>query len=289
MKIAPIARPLWIALAGLCAVGILGSTTWTLHRENGRLRAEHAARRTASSGAKSDEPAASVSPMATDSKARLAELREQIARETAARTTAETRVAKLARQLTAKDGEITVSFGRIEEMGQQGARLARFLAKSVEGKAPPVGASDPTYETEAKELFGKFVEQLPELSEMENRPSEIARYLASVLGEFYTLGDAPSHSLTPLLETEFKRLKALELNATHRPSSDPSEWDRRRDAAVTELAARVRTLLPADREHLDMLPGLLDLGRGLRSEVQINPDGRSVMLFKLPLLTPGKL
>ena len=108
---------------------------------------------------------------------------------------------------------------------------------------------------------------------------------AALLG----LDDATSGRVTAFLETEFARLKAQQLTANFRPENEPGDWYRRRDAAMTELAARLRPLLPANHAQLPLLPGILSLGGGLRTEIKLNPDGHGTVNAMLPLFPTGML
>ena len=57
---------------------------------------------------------------------------------------------------------------------------------------------------------------------------------------------------------------------------------------MTELAARLRPMLPENHAQLPQLPGILSLGGGLRTEVKLNPDGHGSMNATLPLFVNGK-
>lgn len=134
-----------------------------------------------------------------------------------------------------------------------------------------------------QEAFVRHFEQIPELRRMEDEPQDMARFQTAMLSEFYRLDAAAASRVTTLLETEFARLRELSLTALHRPASDPAEWDRRRDAAVTDLAKRVRPLLPANAAHLELLPGMLNLGAGPRTTIKVNTTGKDTVLMSFPL------
>jgi hypothetical protein len=135
----------------------------------------------------------------------------------------------------------------------------------------------------ALSAFAEFFGQLGELRALENDPREIARFQAATLREVLGLDDATSGRVSAFLEAEFARLKAQQLTANFRPENEPGDWYRRRDAAMTELAARLRPLLPANHAQLPLLPGILSLGGGLRTEVKLNPDGHGTVNAMLPL------
>ncbi len=52
---------------------------------------------------------------------------------------------------------------------------------------------------------------------------------------------------------------------------------------MQDLATRVTPLLPANHAQLEMLPGLLNLGEGLRTTVKMNADGHGSVMMTLPM------
>jgi hypothetical protein len=183
---------------------------------------------------------------------------------------------------------VLTSFGRIEEMGKRAGKAVTFLARQAAAqtaaqkpRGKPVTDLDLTKDEQA--AFAEFFGQLGELRALENDPREIARFQATTLREVLDLDDATSGRVSAFLEAEFARLKAQQLTANFRPENEPGDWYRRRDAAMTELAARLRPLLPANHAQLPLLPGILSLGGGLRTEVKLNPDGHGTVNAMLPL------
>ena len=69
-----------------------------------------------------------------------------------------------------------------------------------------------------------------------------------------TLSPFDAERTSAFLEPEFARLKAQELTTSFRPENGPADWERRRDAAMTKLASRMRPLLPANHAQLPLLP-----------------------------------
>jgi hypothetical protein len=215
-------------------------------------------------------------------------LRDETRREIASREAAEAKIAELESRLPTRDGEVLTSFGRIEEMGRRAGKAVTFLARQAAAQTAaqklggaPVADLDLTKDEQA--AFAEFFGQLGELRALENDPREIARFQATTLREVLGLDDATSKRVSAFLETEFARLKAQRLTANFRPENEPGDWYRHRDAAMTELAARLRPLLPANHAQLPLLPGILSLGGGLRTEVKLNPDGHGTVNAMLPL------
>ena len=155
-------------------------------------------------------------------------------------------------------------------MGQRaGKAVMLFVRQTAAQKSGGKPVTDLT--ANEKTVCAEFMGQLGELRAMENDPAEIARFHAATLREVLGLDDATAGRATAFLETEFARLKALQLTATFCPENEPADWYRRRDAAMTELAARLRPMLPANHAQLPLLPGILSLGGGLRTEVKFEP------------------
>jgi hypothetical protein len=279
--------PLWLWPVTLIIVGWLARAGWHLRSENETLRtvAAAAGKVDASMGTRSTpEPMNGLQ----EGTVRAEALRDETRREIASREAAEAKIAELESHLPTRDGEVLTSFGRIEEMGKRAGKAVTFLARQAAAqtaaqkpRGKPVTDLDLTKDEQA--AFAEFFGQLGELRALENDPREIARFQAATLREVLGLDDATSGRVSAFLEAEFARLKAQQLTANFRPENEPGDWYRRRDAAMTELAARLRPLLPANHAQLPLLPGILSLGGGLRTEVKLNPDGHGTVNAMLPL------
>jgi hypothetical protein len=279
--------PLWLWPVTVIIVGWLARAGWHLRSENETLRAVAAAagKVDASMGTR-----ATPEPMngLQEGTVRAEALRDETRREVASREAAEAKIAELESHLPTRGGEVLTSFGRIEEMGKRAGKAVTFLARQAAAqtaaqkpRGKPVTDLDLTKDEQA--AFAEFFGQLGELRALENDPREIARFQAATLREVLGLDDATSGRVSAFLEAEFARLKAQQLTANFRPENEPGDWYRRRDAAMTELAARLRPLLPANHAQLPLLPGILSLGGGLRTEVKLNPDGHGTVNAMLPL------
>jgi len=283
--------PPWLWPVTLGVVVWLGRAGWHLRSENAALRAS-----AAMAGEVGALPGARAMPEAVNGQPegtlRAEELRAETRREVAAREAAEAKIAELESRLPTSDGDVVASFGRIEQMGQRAGKavmvLARQVAAQIAAKKP--GGKPVTAMTADEEAgFAEFFAQLGELRAVENDPREIARFQAATLREVFGLDDATAGRVSAFLESEFARLKTQQLIANFRPGNEPGDWDRRRDAAMTELAARLRPVLPANHAQLPLLPGILSLGGGLRTEVKLNADGHGSVNATLPLFPNGML
>lgn len=278
MKAGRVSGPLALWLVTLALVAWLVRDAWRVRAGNQMLRASApAARGVPASSASGEERAVpqEVSPLPELS---AENLRAETQREIAARAVAEAQIAELEKRLPPREGEVLVSFGRIEQMAQRTAMVLRM------GAIATAATATEAQQAEISANLPEFLGQLGELGAMENNPPEIARFQAATLRDILGLDAAATARATAFLETEFARLKIEGLTATFRPEKETAEWDRRRDAAMTEVAARLRPLLPAGHAQLPLLPGILSLGGGLRTEVKMNPDGHGSVRMTLPLM-----
>ena len=283
--------PLWLWPVTIIIVGWLARAGWHLRSENETLRAVAAAagKVHASTGTRATPEPINGQQEGT---VRAEALRDETRREIASRAAAEAKIAELESHLPTRDGEVLASFGRIEEMGKRAGKAVTIFARQAAAQtaAQKPGVKPVTDLTKDEQTaFAAFLCQLGELRAVENDPLEIARFQAATLREVLGLDDATNGRVTAFLETEFARLKAQQLTANFRPENEPGDWYRRRDAAMTELAARLRPLLPANHAQLPLLPGILSLGGGLRTEIKLNPDGHGTVNAMLPLFPTGML
>ena len=283
--------PLWLWPVTLIIVGWLARAGWHLRSENETLRtvAAAAGKVDASTGTRATPELINGQQ---EGPVRAEALRDETRREIASREAAEAKIAEIESRLPTRDGEVVSSFGRIEEMGQRAGKAVMTFARQA---AAQTAAQKPGVEPvtdltkDEKTAFAAFLCHLGELRAVENDPHEIARFQAATLREVLGLDDATSGRVTAFLEAEFARLKAQQLTANFRPENEPGDWYCRRDAAITELAARLRPLLPANHAQLPLLPGILSLGGGPRTEVKLNPSGIDSVTMKLPLFPTGIL
>lgn len=285
MKTSFFNRPAFLVPIPIASVALLLHTTWRLHSQNEALRAMRAPTPVVpdDNAAKTDPAPLAAAGTTAEGEARLADLREQLKKETAARANAEAKSTELASKLPTKEGELTISLGRIEQMGQTTAKLVRLFTGEI-GKWWAAGKElTPDDEREAMVLVEKHLVQMPELQRMEDEPREISRHHVAALKEIYGLDAATSERAAKFLEGEFARLKSEKLTVSQRTEADKTAWESRRDAAMTDLAARMRPLLPANHPQLNLLPGMLNLGEGFRTSIQVNPDGHGSMNMSLPL------
>lgn len=274
------ARPLIFCGVGFAVAAALLYSTWALQRENTALR-------TRPSSPPNPAPSAGAPPPIADvpaAHARLEELRTELQRETTARQAAEQKAAELAQRLPVKEGDILVSFGRVEEMGQTSANLVALFTSDL-GEKLKRQSSDVSDEdvTKMEKLFSAHIQQVTELRRMEEQPEKVARYHAAVLRQVYGLDGATSQRVAAQVQAAFARLRTAELTAQHRPEAEPEAWDARRDGAIRAMAAELRPLLPANHPHLNLLPGLLSLSGGTRTVVKMGADGHGSVNVTLPL------
>ena len=277
-------RPLILVPVTAVIIGLLSYAGWRLHSENNSLRAALAGL-PSSTGKMSADNAAPLPPAKDEAEtnARLAELRGQLAHETATRTAMEAKAAELAATLPTKEDDVLVSFGRIEQMGQKSAKLIGLFA-SENGKKMMTGKDlSPDEQQQMIDTLQKHLVQIPELQRMEDNAREMSNYLASALKEIYGLDAAASGKTVKFLEAEFTRLKAEGLTVSQRTEADKVSWETRRDAAMKDLASRMQPMLPADHPQINLLPGVLSLGEGMRTTVKMNGDGHGSMNMTLPL------
>lgn len=285
MKSTTLSGPVWMGLATLGIIACLVRAGWQLQNENETLRA--------SAATFADADLLTGTHARSDSKdgppegaLQAQDLRSETQREIAARATVEAKISELESRLPARDGEVLVSLGRIEQIGQRAGKAVMILSQHA---AAQRSAQKPV-ENRPKEAVAKeqsaieeFLGLLGELRNLESDPREIARFQAATLREVFGLDEATAARATTFLETEFARLKLQKLTANFRPESEPVDWDLRRDAAMTELAARLRPLIPPNHEQLQLLPGILSLGGGFRTQVSLKPDGHGSVQMTLPL------
>lgn len=198
------------------------------------------------------------------------------------REAAERKIEALQSRLPKREGEVLVSFGRIDQIGQRAAKAfgAWVASAAMTAKKP---SSEPVVHPAEADMAMNFFAELGAISELEKVPVEIARFQAETLRVFLGLDAPTTQRVQTLLDREFARLQTLGLTANFRPAEDFADFDARRDAAMIEVAARLRPLLPGNDPKLKLLPALLSLGGGFRP-VPL-PNGQGVIMM-LPLLTP---
>lgn len=284
MKISWLNRPQVLVPVTTAIIGLLAYSGWNLRSENNVLRAVQAGV-PSSLGEKPASRAAPPPPARDEAEAsaRLAELREQLALETAKRAAMEAKAGDLAAMLPTKEDELVVSFGRIEQMGQKSAKLiGLFVGES--GKKMMTGKHlSPEEQQQMMDALQKHLVQIPELQRMEDDAREISRYHASALKEIYGLDAAASKQAAAFLEAEFARMKSEGITFSQRTEADKAAWETRRDAAMKDVALRMQPMLPANHPSLDLLPGVLNLGEGMRTTVKMNGDGHGSVNMALPL------
>jgi hypothetical protein len=270
--------PVGLLLITTVAVGWLARHAWNLSAETEALRVA------STEAAKADPcvPAAgSASAEGAPAGLRIEELRAQTEREVAMREAAEKRIELLQRRLPTQRGEVLASFGRIDQMGQRAAKCVVAMAAAAATKKPR-SESSPEDPAEV-EMWTSFLADIGVISELEKEPGEIARFQVESLRVLLGL-DAPTiQRVQAFLLREFSRLQTLSLTANFRPAEGFADFDARRDAAILEIAARLRPLLPGNDPKLALLPGVLSLGGGFRTEVKVGPDGHGTVDMRLPL------
>jgi hypothetical protein len=290
MKFSPLSRPSLVLPAAIGIAALLACCGWRLYSENEALRE---AQEHPQALAENVQPQSRSMPSApakdeAAARARLAELRAELDKETAARTALEAKAAELAATLPTKEDDITVSFGRIEQMGQTSADLVRLFTsdafkKAAAGKAGAIDIPDDELR-QMMSAFQKHMGQVPELQRMEDDSKEIARYHSALLKDIYGLDEAAATKVAAFLETEFAKLKAAGLTVSQRTAEDKASWETQREAAMKDLAGRVQPMLPPSHEQLSLLPGLLNLGEGMRTKVEVRKDGLGgATMMTLPL------
>jgi hypothetical protein len=173
-------------------------------------------------------------------------------------------------------------------MGQASAKFvgvmnSAFGTKSAAGKDVKPDDLTPEEQIQMMEAVQKHIAQIPELQRMEDDAGEISRYHAAALKEVFGLDAATANKAAKFLEAEFARLKSDGLTVSQRTEADKAAWEKRRDAAMNDLATRMKTMLPVNHPQLDLLPGLLSLGEGFRTSVVMKEDGHGSMNMTLPL------
>lgn len=285
MKPSPLNRPLILLPVTAVVVAWLAHTGWKLHSENNAMQAALSTApltlQERSSGGVS--PHTATTKDGAETQDRLAELREQLASETAARIAAEAKAAELAAKLPTKEGDIIVSFGRVEQMGQASAKFVSLIYRLSGNNVAAGNDLAPQDEQQMTEASLKHVAQIPELQGMEDNAGEISRFHAATLKEVFGLDAASANKAATFLDAEFARLKSEGLTVSQRPEADKAAWEKRRDDAMNDLASRMKTMLPVNHPQLNLLPGLLSLGEGFRTSVQMNEDGHGKVIMGLPL------
>lgn len=285
MKPSPLNRPLILLPVTAVAVAWLAHTGWKLHSENNALQAALAAAPPSHEKKSAGEISPHTAPTkdGAETQDRLAELREQLASETASRIAAEAKAAELAAILPTKEGDIVVSFGRVEQMGQASAKFVSLIYRLLGNNVDGGNDRAPEDQQQMTEASLKHLAQIPELQGMEDNAGEISRFHAATLKEVFGLDAASANKAAKFLEAEFARLKSDGLTVSQRPEADKPAWEKRRDDAMKDLASRMEAMLPANHPQLNLLPGLLSLGEGFRTTVQMNEDGHGSMNMGLPL------
>ena len=288
MKPSPLNRPHILLPVTALAVAWLAHTGWRLHKENNAMQAALSA----APPSLQEKSGAELSPHTAprkdgaESENRLTELREQLASETASRIAAEAKAAELAAKLPTKEGDIIVSFGRVEQMGQASAKFVSLMYRLLGNNVATGKDLAPEDQQQMTEASLKHIAQIPELQGMEDNAGEISRYHAATLKEVFGLDAASANKAAKFLEAEFAGLKSDGLTVSQRPEADKAAWEKRRDAAMNDLASRMKTMLPANHPQLNLLPGLLSLGEGFRTTVVMKEDGHGSMNMTLPLFPP---
>jgi hypothetical protein len=225
---------------------------------------------------------------AKDLEARLHRLTTKLAEERSSAESAEARVAKLEAQTSTNDSEVTASFGRVEEIATATGGFIRYLCASA-GK--PNAQNDPEAAKRFEQGFADLMKNAGALKEFENQPEEIAKFQAALLREFFG-SDAIQGPLNETLQHEFAALKSRGYCASQKPEETgaaETAWYKGRDEAVDSMASRISPLIAASPDKLALLPGLLNIGGGLRIQVNTNADGHgSVRAGLAGFKMPGK-
>lgn len=270
------------------AAGYVAGAIWTTQRLHGRhevLLREKEEISTKPPAIKEHladfESSASGTETPIELEVRLKNLQTRLAAETSAAKAAETQVTKLEAQTTTKEDEVTASFGRIDEMASATGGLLRMLSSLV---ADPKWLEKPEMSKQFTEAFTDFMKKSALLKDFEDRPADIARFQVALLRDFVGLDNQQSGEVNEALRREFAALQEQGLSASQKPSEPAAEvvWCKNRDEAVKQMAARIAPLLHASLEKQAMLPGILNLGEGMRLQTTVLPGGHGSMRAVLP-------
>ena len=246
--------PAGFLLISTVAAGWLIRHAWNLSAEAQALRASGSATAEVDRGVPlASPPSADIAPGGL----RIEDLLAQTEREVTMREAAEKKIEALQNRLPKQEGEVLASFGRIEQIGQRAANFfGAMVASAATAAKKPRSESAPQDPAET-EMIVNFFAELGAVSELEKEPVEIARFQVETLRVFLGLDAPTTQRVQTFLGREFARLQTLCLTANFRPAENFADFDARRDAAMIEVAARLRPLLPGNDQKLKLLPVLL--------------------------------
>ncbi|HEX8312882.1 MAG TPA: hypothetical protein VF614_16280, partial [Chthoniobacteraceae bacterium] len=261
-----------VAALILCA----GGAMFLLDREQDELEARHvgllssAAHTPVSAKAVADLDAA----LAAANEKQL-QLRQEMAAEISALHEIRAKITQFERALALEAGEETLHLGSEKTVSKRIVAGLRMLLPNTQ---------EPRDHTPDAQAFMEMLTSLSVIREAERRPEEITRWQLALIGEFFELETSGSDVLRELLDTGYKKLLSSGLTAAEKPAEPGAveEWCRKRDEAVRALAGRVAPLLPSSANHPELLPGLLGIGEGPRTKVEMDADGRGTASVYLP-------
>ena len=174
------------------------------------------------------------------------------------------------------DKEITESFGRITDMGAEFGQYARLVSGDFEemqkelrrrGLNEESGSSDSVVRA-----FMKFATWAPEISAMEDTPTEIASLQSVALREAFALSDTQTRQAEAIIKAHFATMKTAGLTYS---GHDTPGWRERRSASLTQLLWQLRPFLPANSKKTRYLAQIVNIGAGVETRTIAPGPGRS--------------
>ncbi|MEZ5387932.1 MAG: RNA polymerase sigma factor [Prosthecobacter sp.] len=247
-----------VKVASVIALAAAAPIAWQ-NRENSALRNE------LSTLQQQRPTAAHVTSAVRDNAAARAEAMVLMERlESAARSLAEAQAKLSKTQATVRelDEEVVITMGKIEDLART---MARKRLPMMEAMASYGRLDDDKRSPEQAELFSKILlEYVPEqqtILKLEDRPTDVARFFATVFDDTFGLPDTLLRRVESTLQADFDKLKNDGLSYSQRPVENTEDWAGRRRAATVAMYEHLKELLPpqmGDHPFLDPAQGALN-------------------------------
>lgn len=251
-------------------IGAAGAvTTWSLWqtllfaRENNQLRSAFAstqsAKQTTSAGA------------AKTDRAELLKAETELAAARRRFRAADERAKRLAAELAITPAEELKSYGRIEDLAQNGITVLKSIEETTAGQNS-AQTEGRTVSVDGKKITGWLV-HTEAIGDLEANPAEIAELYAHAIQQTFALDPSLTRKVQQQLCKEFEQFRAQGLDRPHRPIEAQDDWYARRDQLVLEAAARIEAQIPTAQRKPHALAQILNLGTSFRTRIDNAPDG----------------
>jgi hypothetical protein len=221
------------------------------------------------------------------------QLQTAMAEDRASLDQSEASIATLCTKLGIQPNEDIVSLGRYEDLAADGLKFLSAVAKFQQfAQNPAARTKNDGNEAEDMSIMVGWLAKSSVIGRLEDDPGKIARLQAAALREALNLDASEQRRVQSSISDEFQRLQASGLTRPHRPDGENQEWYEARRVALQEAAARIESLLPAEKRKAFVVEQVLHFGSGMRTRTSFDPatqKGSLNMSYELPGMVPYRL